>query len=199
MYIRNYRIIFKLIILSILLVLCSSLNIEAQNATYHFDLNGAQGQWEHVQLDGRDVICTDTKNKTASLNIDIPEAGCYQLMVSLYHEWRKYCPFLYFKVTDSKGSSFSDYTFSEQRFYLEPGKGRWEYRCPSASPFWYLAKGEAKVKFWVEAKNDCWEGKDVPMEGKIFVEKLVLILVDIKAMTQPSIKDRNNAQFKQEF
>ena len=86
----------------------------------------------------------------------------------------------------------ADYVFSEQRLYLKPGGGRWEYRSPSASPFWYLHSGRAKVKFWADAKNDCWQGKDVAMEGKIFVEKFVLIPVDMKQMRQLSIKDENN-------
>ena len=144
----------------------------------------AQGEWVHGQLEGRDVISTDEEKNVATVYIDIPQSGHYQFMVSLYHRWVKYCPFLYFKVIDSKGSSFSDYTFSEARFYLNPGQGRWEYRSPSASPFWYLSQGRAKIKFWIEAKNDCWEQKTVSMEENIFIDKFILIEVDMGKMVQ---------------
>lgn len=190
--IRNYQIIFKRIILVIVLAACLGFDARAQEMLYSFDMKSAQGRWVHAQLDGRDVISTDKEKNKSTVYINIPQSGYYQFMVSIYHRWREFCPFLYFKIIDSKGNSFSDYTFSEARFYLKPGEGRWEYRSPSASPFWHLNEGRAKIKFWVDAKNDCWEGKDVPMEGEIFIEKFVLIPVDMKRMMQPSIKDENN-------
>ncbi len=176
----------------IIFTVCFSLDAKAQEKLYSFDMKDVQGSWMHAQLEGRNVISTDKEKNIATVYINIPKSGYYQFMVSLYHRWRKYRPFLYFKVIDSKGCIFSDYVFSEQRLYLKPGGGRWEYRSPSASPFWYLHAGRAKVKFWADAKNDCWEGKDVAMEGKIFVEKFVLIPVDMKQMRQPSIKDENS-------
>ena len=190
---------FKKLVLIVICIISVSFAVQAQEMIYSFDMGDAQGRWMHTQLEGRDVISTDKQDNIATVFIDVPEAGHYQLMVSLYHRWRKYCPFLYFEITDSKGRRFSDYTFSESRGYLKPGVGRWEYRSPSASPFWYLALGKAKVKFWVEAKNDCWKGEDVPMEGKIFIEKLVLIPIDLESMTQLSIKDKNKIRSKGEL
>jgi len=192
MFILNYQIIFKNIVLIIIVASCFSADVKAQEMMYSFDIKDAQGSWEHAKLDARDVISTIKAKNIATVYIYVPKSGNYQLMVSLYHRWRKYCPFLYFKVKDSRGRFFSDYIFSENRFYMPAGKGRWEYRSPSASPYWYLNEGLAKVKFWVEAKNNCWEGKDVPMEGKIFIDKFVLISVDMKGMVQLSIKDEND-------
>jgi len=178
-------------ILFVISAICFSVNAIAEENIYSFDLEDTQGSWIRSQLDTRDVISTDKAENIATVYINVPQNGYYQFMVSLYHRWRESCPFLYFKIIDSKGTRFSDYTFSENRLYLKPGIGRWEYRCPSASPFWYLHAGEAKVKFWADAKNNCWEGRTVPMEGEIFVEKFVLITVDMEKMTQTSIKDEN--------
>ena len=155
-------------------------------------MKDAQGSWEHEQLDKREVISTDQAKNAATVLIDVPNDGNYQLLVSLYHNWREYCPFLYFKAKDSQGFIFSDYIFSESRFYMPIGKGRWEYRSPSASPYWYLHKGRAKIKFWVESKNDCWEGRDMPMEAKVYIDKFLLILLDEEQMMHPSVQDENN-------
>lgn len=182
---------FKKSILIIICIISVSFDAKAQEMPYSFDLKDAQGGWTHAQIEGRDVILTDKAQNIATVYIDIPRSGYYQFMVSLYHRWRKYCPFLYFKIIDSRGSSFLDYTFSETRLYLKPGQGRWEYRSPSASPFWYLHKGRAKIKFWAEAKNDCWEGKDTFMEAALFIEKIVLLPVNKKLMKQSNIVDEN--------
>ncbi|MFH1061646.1 MAG: hypothetical protein V1747_02010 [Candidatus Omnitrophota bacterium] len=149
-----------------------------------FLIKNSTGDWEKVLLDDRQAIATDKSNAVQTLNIDIPEDGYYQLYISLYHQWRKYCPFIYIKLTDAQGKHYYNYVFSEQRWYLPHGQGRWEYRSPSAEPFWKLRKGKAKIRFWADSKNSCWEQKTMKMEGKIFIDKFILIEVDTRKMLQ---------------
>ena len=132
----------------------------------------------------KEVIATDKAEAKQTIEIDIPEDGCYQLYVRLYHEWRECCPFVYIKIVDSKYKSYSNCLFSETRWYMPQDQGRWEYRSPSAEPFWSLHKGRAKISFFVKAVNSCWENKTVSMEGRLFIDEFILVRVDTHNMIQ---------------
>ncbi len=159
-----------------------------ENSYYSVAAIDALGGWRKDKIDDKDVILTDKADTKGYIELEVPEDGFYQLYVSLYHSWRKYCPFLYFEVIDSKGKFYSSYIFSEPRWYLERGRGRWEFRSPTACPFLYLAKGKLKIKFWPESKKSCWDQKEAPMEGEVAIDKFVLIRVDKEKMIHKNIR-----------
>ena len=156
----------------------------AEKLTYEFSTAQAKGDWESVVIDSKQAIMTDQADSVAKIEINIPEEGLYQLCVSLYHQWQKDCPFIYFQVVDARGKRYSGYIFSERRWYLVPGQGRWEERCLSQNSFWKLSKGTAKIKFWPKANNSCWEQKEIEMNRYIYIDKFILYKVDKEKMIQ---------------
>ena len=134
-------------ILFIIYFLCLSSGFCEDGQFSVFPANDSAGKWEKVMFGEKEVIATDKAEAKQTIEIDIPEDGCYQLYVRLYHEWRECCPFVYIKIVDSKYKSYSNCLFSETRWYMPQDQGRWEYRSPSAEPFWSLHKGRAKISF----------------------------------------------------
>ncbi|MBU4478025.1 MAG: hypothetical protein KKH34_02910 [Candidatus Omnitrophica bacterium] len=150
----------------------------AGQSYYVYSAQDTCGAWQKGKIGEKETIFTDRADVYEYMELEVPESGYYQVYLSLYHNWRKCCPFLYCKLIDSKGKSYLNYVFSEPRWYLEEGQGRWEYRCLSAEPYWYLHKGNVKIKFWVQAKKSCWEREDVLMPSSLAVGEFVLIPVD---------------------
>ena len=163
-------------------VIC--LVLHAEQSFYSFPATDAKGSWQIGKIGDKNVILTEKANEKGYITIDVPKDGYYQLYISLYHSWRKYCPFLYIDVVDSKGKHYSNYTFSEPRWYLEAGKGRWEFRSPSAFPFWHLHEGKLKMEFWLVSKNSPWVLRRASVEGEVAIGKFVLIPIEKNKMIQ---------------
>ncbi|MBI4846214.1 MAG: hypothetical protein HY810_07065 [Candidatus Omnitrophica bacterium] len=152
--------------------------VYAQETNFRFPANVATGSWQVSEIEGKEVITTAESDAFEQINIMVPKEGNYQLYVSLYHRWIEFAPFLYARIVDSKGKVHHSYVFSEPRWYLEKGQGRWEYRCFSAEPYWHLPKGRLKIKFWVKAKRSSWKQDDVPMPADISIGDFVLVPVN---------------------
>ncbi|MCP4649211.1 MAG: hypothetical protein GY853_03900 [PVC group bacterium] len=169
-----------------LILICVFANIVfADQDYYSFSAISAKG-WEREVIDSKEVITVDSSLETGYIDLDVPQDGNYQLYISLFHEWREYTPFIYFEVVDCKKKRYSGYLFSEPRWYFLPGEGRWEIRASSADPFWFLHKGKLKVKFWVGARNSCWDNKETGIEGKVAIDRFMLIPVNMHNKEQLS-------------
>lgn len=149
-----------------------------------FSTVDATGSWQKGQIGNKYVILTDMANSVEHIDIHVPEDGFYQLYISLHHNWKKYCPFLYIEAVDSKRKKYCGYIFSEPRWYMKSKAGRWEMRSPSAGPFWYLHKGRLKLKFWLESKSSPWERKDSPMEAQVAIHNFILLRINKSKMEQ---------------
>jgi hypothetical protein len=171
----------KIILLSFLFIflfiLMSFGLIAAQAGEQVFSVEDSVGKWEKVDIDGQPAIAADEKHIEQHISIDIPENGDYKIYLNIFHSWQKYCPFIYFEVVDSKGKKFDGHVFSEHRWYLEKGRGRWEYRSLSPKPFLSLHKGKAKITVWLDARQECWVKKPVPIQGKLYIKELILLEV----------------------
>ncbi|MFH2136960.1 MAG: hypothetical protein ABII88_00440 [Candidatus Omnitrophota bacterium] len=167
--------IFRASIIALFLVLLAVSGTLAEPQSYSFAAIKANGAWDKAKIDDREAIITDKAKANAYIKIEVPQDGIYQLYIGLYHNWRKFCPYLYVEAVDSNRKKFSGYVYSEPRWYMEKGQGRWEFRSPSATPFWRLTKGEMKIKFWLVAMNSCWEHKEVEVEDLVAVDEFVLI------------------------
>ncbi len=150
---------------------------------YDYSVNKAWGEWQKGRAGEKETIFTDKADVYEYMELEVPHSGYYQVYLSLYHNWREYCPFLYCKLIDCKGKTYLNYVFSEPRWYLPAGQGRWEYRCLNAEPYWYLHKGKLKISLWAQAKKSCWEVEDVSMPSSLAIGGFVLIPVDTKKRT----------------
>ena len=169
----------KIVILALIFVFIPKVYSEPLYYSWGVDTVEAEN-WKNDVIDGREVIKTDQIEKFAEVRIAVPETGDYQLYIHLYHQWQNHCPYLFFEAVDSYDQNYKSYIFSEHRWYLKPGQGRWEFRTPSATPFWHLNKGELKLKFWLEAKDNCWQQNDVEVESFVAIDKFILIPVNVK-------------------
>ena len=175
----NYKLRSKKIkIILIALALFFISKVYAEPVYYSFGVNKVQGEaWEKGIIDTRQVIKSDQIGEAGEVELLVPEDGYYQLYIHLYHEWEKYCPYLFFNAIDSKSHREQGYIYSEYRWYLSPGQGRWEFRAPSAAPLWYFHKGLIQLKFWLESKDTCWNQVDVPAEAFVAIDQFILIPV----------------------
>ncbi len=133
--------------------------------------------WEHSFINGTAVAMGDSASEVGKVSLEVPADGAYQLFVRLYHDWRNNIPFVYFIGKSSMtGRIYGGSFFSETRWYLPPGIGRWEYR--SFGPeFWDLKKGPLEIEFWLESVTDCWTQKTGQIEGKLALAEFRLVPV----------------------
>ncbi|MBU1044849.1 MAG: hypothetical protein KJ915_10690 [Candidatus Omnitrophica bacterium] len=184
-----FKRIFKIIIIcGFVLVLFSGKALKAEQDSYNFPVENCSGNWDKQTIEGKKVISTNVSGKIAQIDLIVPEDGYYQLYISLYHCWQEFTPFVFFKAKDIKGKRFEANVFSEPRWYLDPGQGRWEYRCISGNPYWQLSKGILSVKFWIGSRLSCWEDDNqTSVESFIAIDCFILKKINQETMSQDHV------------
>ncbi|MFH1460416.1 MAG: hypothetical protein ABIG64_08650 [Candidatus Omnitrophota bacterium] len=185
-----FRKIIQILTISIIFI---SFNryLYAENLFYPFDARDITGKWQESVIEQDEVIKTASLKTKGKIQLNIPEDGFYQLCIELYHNWHKFCPFIYFNTRDSQGKTFSDFLFSEKRWYLPENSGRWEMRALSANPFWFLHKGELNIEFWLESKQSCWDKQDKEIEGEFYIKRFILVKVDMLEKSDKNFQTKN--------
>lgn len=138
----------------------------------------AKGDWERGIVLKRAVLLTDKNSASAAIDFEVPVEGDYQLYAYVYHNWRKYTPFISFEARDSAGDTHSGYMFFEPIWYLDKElPGRWVMHSPNAMPFWHLPEGRLSLRFRATGRDSMWDQDDSGMEGIIALETLILVPV----------------------
>jgi len=141
----------------------------------------AQGEWQKGIVLDRKVIFTNKNRAASKIMFEVPQEGDYQLYVYVYHNWRKYSPFIFFEAKDAKGAVHKGYMFLEHCWYLgSEDKGRWLIHSPSAEPFWHLSRGRLFLRFWVQGMSSMWSDREVEMEDIVAIENFFLAPVITK-------------------
>ncbi len=158
----------------IIISLCCSSGFTAEFALVKRAIE-TEGDWEKGVILEREVIFTKRNDTTSEIYFNIPGEGDYQLYAYVYHNWRKYSPFIYVEAEDSQGIRHTGYMFFEQCWYLDKDQpGRWLMHSPNAMPFWHLPKGKLSLTFSACGKKSIWDSRDVDMEDKIAIETFIL-------------------------
>lgn len=140
----------------------------------------SRGSWKKRLICNRKSIITNKKEARAYLEFDIQTDGYYQLYVSIYHNWKKYWPYLYVKAVDCKGYEYTGFLFSEPRWYLNYNIGRWSMHTVNTNPFWYLHKGKLILEYHAESMISNWRQDEAPMEDIIAIDKFFFIPITDK-------------------
>ncbi|MDD5044670.1 MAG: hypothetical protein PHU91_04960 [Candidatus Omnitrophica bacterium] len=143
------------------------------------DALAAKGQWVKGVVADRKAVIARESGAISEIEIQVPRQGRYNLLVYVYHNWKKFSPCIYVEAVDSEGKKHFGSHRIENCWYLkEPGQGRWFMVSLSDNPWWVLPKGNLTIRFWAKGcALDAGKGTEVPMEGDIAIERFFLVPV----------------------